>query len=292
MKLKTTFLLLILYLTGYSQPKKPEVVKITTHEKLFSGKIDGKYDYTMYLKLFQFSEDNSAVYSVKGWYYYDDKQIHIPIVGFYDGELTLFTFKSKVRENNILAFETNEPVENLWTTLEILKRTEDYDEKFQFSDVGKTVTGTWQKGKISLSASLISEQELDIYQEQEFLQIPDKGKTHSINLYNLDLFVTDFTFEAYFQSKTEIRILLDYEFTSRSNSQGMCGAGIEKGYIVLHYDNNFNFVSSEDLRIESCLYDAMYETDPADKNLFHVRREDKNENWRIDSTNAQIIKLK
>jgi hypothetical protein len=289
---KIFFLLLVLGVASVSgQSKKPEVITIKTIEKMLSAHIDDKYSITIYLKLDRFSGDHDGIYSVKGWYYYDDKKIKIPLVGICDTNLTLFNIASETRQKEILSMET-QTGEIFWDALERLKNNTDYNEKFSFDITDSKISGTWKKGKTELGVKLYAP-DLDIFKVQEFLQIPNVEDVYSINLYDLNLYATDFAFDAMYRTKENVRVLLEYEFTSSPNHQGMCGAGIEKGYITLNFDARMNFQSAEDLRIESCLDNIMSETDPNDDTVFKRQNHDeKEQNYKIDLAKAQVIKLK
>jgi hypothetical protein len=93
-------------------------------------------------------------------------------------------------------------------------------------------------------------------------------------------------------SKTENRVLLQYDYTSKPYSQGMCGAGMEQGYVTLRFDGAYNLVSFEDVQTESCLYNIFSETDEKNGNLILTNKDGKNQKWLVDAKNAQITKVK
>src|SRR6185437_1799558 len=94
--------------------------KVTSTEKTFSGKLDGKYDITIYLKFFSISDANTAIYSVKGFYYYNSVKQKIPLVGIYDYNvgLTLYYFTSTAKEDTLLNFKLSGSGANFWDELD------------------------------------------------------------------------------------------------------------------------------------------------------------------------------
>lgn len=283
-------LFLLLVLTLPTRAQQPEVLKITTVEKMFTGEIDGKYAITVYLKLDQFSGDHDGIYSVKGWYWYDKKQIKIPLVGICDQDLTLFSFAPASKQKEILELG-QESGESLWDALERRKNTTGFDEKFSFSITDNKIAGTWKNNKSELPVMLYGS-DLAVCKTNEYLQIPNGKETYSLNLYDLKLYLMDLNFEAIKRSKDSVRVLLHYDFVSRPNHQGMCGAGQEIGYVTLHFDAKMNLLSTEDFRIESCLTDITSETDAKDKSIILRSADNKQERYKIDTANAQIVKLK
>ncbi len=276
----------------YSQKEKAEVIKIRTLEKIFSATINQKYSTTIYLKLSNYSDEHSGIYSVKGWYYYDNIKTKIPLVGIFDGDLTLFNLKSKVEENKILNFKTDEQG-NLWDKIEALKKTQDFEEKFEFSLIDNKIDGKWYKGTNKLDVQMIDEN-INIYKEYEFLQINNGNEFESINLYDLNLYVTNFDLISYSKTASQISVLLNYEYMSRPYIMGMCGAGQEFGYVVLTYDLEYNLIETEIIEVESCLNQITSEKDEKNENKITIYKDGNPVKTQIliDKKNAKIIKLK
>ncbi len=276
----------------YSQKEKAEVIKTRTLEKMFSATINQKYSSTIYLKLINYSDEHSGIYSVKGWYYYDNIKTKIPLVGIFDGDLTLFNLKSKAEENKILNFKTDEQG-NLWDRIEALKKTQGFEEKFEFSLIDNKIDGKWYKGTNKLDVQML-DGNINIYKEYEFLQINNGNEFESINLYDLNLNVTNFDLINYSKTASQISVLLNYEYMSRPYIMGMCGAGQEFGYVVLTYDLEYNLIETEIIETESCLNQISSEVDEKNENKITIYKDGNGAKTQIliDKKNAKIIKFK
>ncbi len=240
----------------FGQDFKINLQEIQTEDKTFSGIIDDKYQITAYLKYNQLSTDNLGVYSVQGWYYYDNVKKKIPLVGVYDGNnggnLILYSFKSKELIEKKLTFDYSG---NTWEILDSIKAITDFDERFD------TYDGQWTDGKKKLKFELY-DKDYDVLKNYQLLNITDKtdsriqelsNQTKNINLNAVIRYHYAFELIGYLKKQSETRILLKYEHLSRANIQGMCGAGYEIGYIILVYDEAYNLLQSQETQIESCL---------------------------------------
>ncbi len=248
-------LLVLIYLSvfflGYAQqPDKLE--EIYTSERLFQGIIHEKYAITMYLEYAQSSGEHEGIYSVEGWYYYNTVQKKIPVFGLYDnGDLTLFTSKNKAMKDSILHF--NYDAMNIWSGLEILKSKKGYDERFE---IGPGTANQWTNKEKTLSVQLFANN-LSIEQHETFLITSFENKQKVIALDEMLPTVSDLTLQHALHNSKQHSFLFSYDFVSNGYVQGRCGAGFEKGYIVLLYDEHYHFITSNQLELESC-YGGIY----------------------------------
>ncbi|MCV9927748.1 hypothetical protein OIU83_08805 [Flavobacterium sp. LS1R49] len=256
--MKKTFLLLaFLLMTLFhlsAQNLKIELQNIRTEEKVMTGSIDGKYPISVYLNFYNSSEDHMRIYSVKGWYYYENIKKKIPLVGIYDGGLTLYSFKTKEQQNQVLNFESKGTI---WEKIDILKNLTGFDEKFSYSEDDKS-GNEWTDGKKKLKLELFN-QDISILKEYQLLNIKNPKINKNINLTDLGIYDRDFELVNFTNTATGTKILLKFDYNSRFNIQGMCGAGSEAGYTILNYDSNFSLITIQRAEIESCLNNVYYE---------------------------------
>lgn len=238
----------------FGQDVKVSLDKITTDEKLFTGRIDGQYEITLYLKFHEFSPEHGRIYSLSGWYYYDKIKTKIPLVGIYDGTLTLYVFKSKEKQDTVLNFKKEG--KGFWNDLQDLKNMEGFDEKFIYSNDVSDIIGEWISGTKSLNLEIFGS-DISVYNEAEYLKIQNSSVIKSVKIYDLGIFDREFTLVNYISSKNGTKILLKYDYLSNLFVNGMCGAGEEIGYIVLKYDNSFILTDKQRVEIESC-YNGTY----------------------------------
>jgi hypothetical protein len=283
---KTLLVCICLYLNaGFAQGFKVDLQEVQTLDKVFTGSIDEKYDITAYLKFHDLSIDNLGIYSVKGWYYYNKVQKKIPLVGVYDGQgLTLFSFKLKENRDKVTGMEYSGSV---WDVLDSIKTMPGFDERFD------TFTGEWTDGKKKLKFKFY-DPDLDIYKNYQLLNLTDNSETKSVNLNEIIQYHSDFELAGYLKNQSGIRILLKYEHLSRLNVQGMCGAGMEIGYIILVYDKDLNLEKIEETPIESCLYNISYEEIKSNQKSIKKLEitNDSDEKTKIVTIDEQLIQIK
>jgi len=282
---------LLLFLGWNAAAQTTQVLRIETRERTISATIDEKYAITIFLKAHKWSEDHAGIYSVKGWYWYDSKKIKIPVVGIWDGALTLFHFSDANQQSRVLEFISDET--DIYSQVEDLKRILKFEEKFTFDYKDGKKFGQWEKGNRKLTVATASDEDFQIAKTHEFLRI-QTGKTtfYDIDLYAFGLYKTDFSLVGYYLSKNENRVLLSYEFQSRPYAPGMCGAGTEKGYVTLRLDGGFGLLSFETVETESCLDNIYSEENTATHTIAVTGKDAKIQKWKVDAKSAQITKVK
>lgn len=238
MKHITTFILLLLTIQLFAQEKYPRVEKIVIQDKLFNGQID-KYPITIYLKYNQTSNYHAGVYSVEGWYYYDKVKTKIPLTGLYNyPKLTLYHFYETTKSNELLNFR--EMKTNHWEDMEYYENLKDYREKFVLSESGNF----WLNESKNLQVKL-NQDDLSILNVNEYLLL---DSTTAFDLHNFGGWTWNFELVAHKAGK----YILSYEHGSRLYAMGMCGAGLEKGFLMLEFDANNSLVYFEEFVYESC----------------------------------------
>lgn len=240
MKHIVTLILILFTCHLFGQDSSPRIEKIVVEDKLFHGKID-KYPITIYLKFNQFSNYHAGVYSVQGWYYYDKIKTKISLTGLYDyPELTLYNFQDTTKRNELLQF--SEMKSNHWEDMKYYKNLSGYQEKFVLTDTENYWTDNNRKLNINLN-----DNDLSIREVKEYLIL---DSTTAFDLHNFGGWTWNFEIVAHRESK----FILQYEHGSRLYVMGRCGAGIEKGFLKLDFDENNKLILYEEFVYESCNY--------------------------------------
>ncbi len=184
-----TLILLLTVLANLSaQNKNISIEKVVVNDKLLTGTIDDKYKISIYLKFYASSGDDSQIYSVKGWYYYDKVKKKIPLVGIYYGDLTLYVFKTKEQQDKVLNFKTNS--NRFWEGMEELQNLQGYTEKFNFSCHDKKNAGEWTNSNKKLNLR-INNSSISIFNETEYLKIKTHNKIKRIKMADLGIHDTN-----------------------------------------------------------------------------------------------------
>jgi len=239
-KLLAIFSLLIC-LTTVAQNSFPSIDNIEIKDKIIEASID-KYPITIYLQFGNYSNYHVGIYSVKGWYYYNNIKTNIPLVGVYAGnELTLYQFKDEKLSEEVLHF--SEMKNNYREELDYYKNLSNYNEKFTLTESKKQ----WTNNKKTLDV-FTSEKDFRIKKSHEFLKLDNKT---SFNLHDLGKWNYNWNFKIL--SRTNGRFVLSYQHGSSLNAMGMCGAGRESGLVYLEFDNSNTLVSYKIHETENCL---------------------------------------
>ncbi|MBF7091041.1 hypothetical protein IUY40_05765 [Flavobacterium sp. ALJ2] len=274
-----------------AQNLKIELQNIRTEEKVMTGSINSKYPISVYLNFYNSSEDHMRIYSVKGWYYYENIKKRIPLVGIYDGGLTLYSFKTKEQQDQVLNFE---PKGTVWKKIDILKNLTEFNEKFTYSEDDKS-GNEWTDRKKKLKLELYN-QDISILKEYQVLNIKSPQINKNINLSDLGIYDRGFELVNFANAATGTKILLKFDYGSRFNIQGMCGAGNETGYTILNYDSDFNLINIQRTEIESCLGNVYYEGIRSDvKHIKKFKLSENGSDTKIAKTitiNEKLIEIK
>lgn len=293
MKKAALVLLFFYFNSAVCQNFTAQLQEVQTEDRLFSGSIDQKYDFTMYLHYNSMSMDNLGIYSVKGWYYYENVKKKIPLVGIYNGNdggnLVLYSFRSKEKQDKILEFDY---MGSTWKVLDSINALTDFDEKFDTSNK------EWSDGKKKLKFDFYS-RDYDVLDNYQLLTIVDKTAksqdeaTKNINLNAIIRYHYGFELVSYLKKPSELKVLLRYEHLSRANIQGMCGAGYEIGYIILTFDSQFHLLDNQTLEIESCL-DTLSNTElkSDSENIIKLKITDGNDMSKTVTIDKKSIEIK
>lgn len=255
MKLQIAALLLLL-ITGACSLKAQQtgiyIENFTTTDQVLNGEIDGKYAITAYLKFEAYSPDNLMIYSVSGWYYYNNVKKKIPLVGIRHLEgITLYSFNDKQRADSVLQMAS--PLLNTWQMTEELCNRSGYAEKFEISYMDYNYAGKWKSSKKELDVSFHTRGHIDLHERHEYLVLPlAKNEKKHIALNQFGPYSYGYVVFAAKSDPTGHKVLIQYEVGSNSNLQGMCGAGQEIGYLLLIFDPKGNLLDYRIEEVESC----------------------------------------
>lgn len=225
--------------------------RIVTNEKTLQGKIDDKYEITIYLKFYGLSDACTAIYSLKGYYYYNSVKKNIPLVGIYDYNvgLTLYYFNSKAKEDTLLNFKLSGSGANFWDEVDKYESMNGFSEKFIITSKDK---GEWKKGAKTLNVT-VNADDLNLYFTRECLHINAGNVLKVIDLEKIGVSESNFKLIHFIKDENQTKVLLKYDYASKAYVMGMCGAGREIGYIILYFDKEYRLIKKDELTIESCL---------------------------------------
>lgn len=251
MKLPVLTLLILFHFVLKAQKEALFIEEFSITDQVLSGSIDQKYPITLYLKFEEYSPENWLSYSVSGWYYYNTVKKKIPLVGVYSGRLVLYSFADPVRADSVKQMLSSVP--NPWEATDDLMSRSGFTEKFDFDYNDYMYKGTWENGLKQLDVSF-NVSRIDLDQKQEFLVIPlEKNVQKHIDLSRIG--PTSYGYSI-FASKYDAggsKVLLKYEISSTANPNGMCGAGMGIGFVLLHFDNKGTLTDYREEPVESCL---------------------------------------
>lgn len=252
-RLLTSLCLLCGLLSAKAQRNGVFIEEFTISDQVIHGLIDDKYAITAYLKFEEYSPENWLSFSVSGWYYYDNVKKKIPLVGIYYGEgIVLYSFTDPLRSDSIRQM-TSTASNNPWEITDELISRSGYSEKFELNYSEYHYRGSWKNDKKELAVTF-NTGSIDLDKRYEFLVLPltQNEKKHIA----LDQFGPFSYGYSVFASKSDIsgfKVLLKYEMNSTGNPNGMCGAGMETGYMLLTFDSKGNLLEYRTQDVESCL---------------------------------------
>lgn len=242
--MKNSILVLFVLFLGRisAQQEFPKLLTIITEDRIFEGTINNKYPITMYLKIVDYSQHSGYVYSVKGWYYYNNIRKKIPIVGIFDNNLILYSFNSKKLEEDVLNIMNKDSY--YLKDRKLFLNITNYEEKF----IIDASNSSWSNKRKSLSFKL-DQTDLAIRKTSEYLLLK-RDLTFTIPNFEYGYQLRNFKIIA----KTSNKIILRYDHLSSLFYNGMCGAGFEHGFLYFQFDSNYNLTRFDNVLINSCMH--------------------------------------
>jgi hypothetical protein len=254
--LKTIFILALLLSEkqGKAQITGAHVLPIKIDQKIITASIDNKKPATFVLKQFEVSDIHSSVYSVKGYYFYDNDKNEIPLAGVYSGDyvLTLYSFADDSKDDTLL--NLNYQYEDFWKSIDHFENMNLFKEKFVFEELADSLVGHRYFSDGTKQPVVWNNYEVNITEKLEILNITQKAKPDiQINLLNLGYIYKNYKVVSYKQSEDQLKILLEFKYPSRHYLMGVCGSGQEYGLVMLDIDENGLIIKNQDFILESCL---------------------------------------
>lgn len=226
--------------------------EIITTSRFIDGRIGQNADIQIFLKLENYSSENSEIYSVSGYYLYTKINTPIPIVGIYDGTLTLYVFNNSERGDSLVYF--NYELSH-FETITYCKGISGFTEKITLDGN----SGTWTDGKKSLPVTL-NDSDLRVIHQHEYLIITTEDQLNMLDLQEISNPDKNFELINACSNDQQIQILLRFSYPSNPFVNGRCGAGFESGYIALQFDINTYWVTHQRVLFESCYEDVFIES--------------------------------
>lgn len=243
--MKKYFFLVLYILTYWPSLGQAKIEKYHTVNKTINGSVNDKIDFSIYLSYFTTSPSHMNVYSVKGWFTLGDAPLKVPIVGIYDGGLTLYSFgEDTLKSDSILNFRSKLAVSH-WDVVRELKTKTNFLQKWELTSKGEDTVRT---PNIDLGIKVYTKG-LRVVQEKELLTI---AKNMSIDLDQIGLCASGYQLEGQGETKSGHRVLLSFDYMSAAYTLGRCGAGQEKGFLLLTFDSEWNLLDMQQEYVESC----------------------------------------
>ncbi len=171
--------IILLFVTGLSLAQEPEIISLKSSDRILNGSIANEYPITMYLKVAQQSDNVGYIYSVNGWYKYDNIGTTIPLSGIWTGsQLHLFVSDDSKFMENILNFtyekeEGDQYLENVIYELETFSENlPEIKERFHLEVETNSITGNWISKNKKLEVSIKSSDNR-ILKEVNYLKLPN-----------------------------------------------------------------------------------------------------------------------
>lgn len=239
--MKQLITLIFLFTIGQftAQEQYPKIQRVNVQDKLLKIEI-GSYPATLYLSKGYYSNYNPMAYSVKGWYYYDHIKTKIPLVGLFDtSELTLYNFNDKSKIDDLLNFSSFKG--SYSNEMDHYKNLNGYQEKFVFSKNGHEWTNPTKKLEVYTNVK-----DFSIGKTNQFLHL---NSTTAFDLHSIGNHTWNFKILGHKEGK----LILKYKHPSRMfPGGGMCGTGVERGFLELKFDKNHKLIQYTDYLYESC----------------------------------------
>ena len=254
LKFTLLFSLFSIGVKGNAQIIGAQVSPIRIDQKIITASINNKHQATFVLKQFEVSDIHSSVYSVKGYYYFDNEKYQIPLSGIYSGDyvLTLYSFADDNKDDTLTNLDYK--YEDFWKSIDYFKNMNLYKEKFIFEELADSLIGYRYFSDGTKQPVIWNDYEVNITQNYEILNITQRAKPEiHIDLLNLGYIYKNYKVLSFKQTEDKIKLLLEFKYPSRHYLMGVCGSGQEYGLVYLELDENGLIVKNQDFVLESCL---------------------------------------
>jgi hypothetical protein len=223
-------------------------------DRVFYGTIDNKYPSIIYIKYVNDASDHRFTHLIKGWYWYDNIKQKIPLVGIWNGDLTLYQFENAAARDSLVNFIPKDESNFCYSEiLDELKSKTNFTEKFVILRQKGLENSNWINTKTELSIQL-DEQDLQINRHKEILDIEDADVVYANKISQFDPYDGNFTSGEFKVKNDEILVLLSFDYGSRVHKQTMWDGGSEMGFVLFTYKRDMHFLSIKRKLIKSWNY--------------------------------------
>ncbi len=198
------------------------------------------YPISIFLKKTRMSNYHMGSYAVEGWYYYNKYEKKIKLCGVYDAisGLVLYHFKDSSKHNDVAHFR--KMTNNHFDDIRYYFNLAGYQEKFEFS----SNQGKWFSSDKEL-AVYVNHEQLNVVKQSNFL-VNQNNVFFDLNAFG----ATDKNYKIV--ASNRIAVILSYEYGPNPNVNGMCGAGVEKGFLYLRFKESMELDKVNNIKVESC----------------------------------------
>ncbi len=254
--MKRIALLSLSLLSFTLKAQEPKLLTIETTDRLLTGSIDDQYDITVYLKAVNRSDNNGGVFSLTGWYSYDNVGTPIPLAGLYGWGMHLFTSEDASLLESLTNFEYNSDGEiryldsDLNQVEAIATEIKGISERFYLEYEDRRYKGQWHQGEKVLDVYLRSASPF-IEQTKVYIELPNGSY---FDLSNMGI-PPRTLYELEATSNGGQHILLHYRYHANLNYMGRCGGAENSGKIALVFDSDFSLERHTLVEFENCYRD-------------------------------------
>ncbi len=291
-------LISLLFLSFLSFGQKPEIVSMTTNDRVLRGDIGEDNPITMYVKVAQTSDNVGYIYSIKGWYQYNKIGTPIPLVGIWTGsDVHLFVSDDEAFKKNLLDFtyvgkKGKEYLHNyIYDLQSFTSKLPEIKERFHLTIEEHRIQGNWKSNGKEFWTSLNSNTG-SILNQSNYLKLPNG---QPFDLLNLGI-PGRANFKIAASANNSKNILLEYSYQANLNYGGRCGGATTSGKAALVFDKDFSLKSYTNALLENCYEDLSVDnltkvSDTVTNYKTYNYSSSKAENYLVDYKNATIKRV-
>lgn len=266
--LKLLLTVCLISFSSYAQTKQTKIdadlLTIPTQDKRFIAVLNGRIGTTVYVKHYKNSEYHGNVHSVKGWYYYNQYEKKITLVGYEAfGNLHLFHSDNKEFEQKILNMEF--PWSEYMNDEVAEKNKSGWKEYLLFHSEGAEKS-LWTNKKKELGLEGRSEN-FRINEVKQYLGLNVSGEKTvyfdmtDLGTYHVSNSRADLDEVVAVDLGNAVNVLVSFDYSSNPNANGRCGAGNEKGFMQMTLNKDFHLESLKEVLLESCYQSVEIESE-------------------------------
>ena len=291
--------IVLFFVTFLSHSQEPEIISLKSSDRILRGYIAEEYPITMYLKVAKTSENVGYIYSVNGWYQYNNFGKPIALSGIWTGnQLHLFVSDDLKFMKNILNFtyeneEGKQYLDNVIYELETFSaKLPEISESFHLEIEEQKITGNWKSKNKKFGVSFKSSS-YQILKEVDYLKLPN-GEYFELS--NLGIPPrADYQIDAH--ANNGKNIIINYSYQGNLNYMGRCGGAENSGKIGLIFNDAYQLSSFTNAEFVNCyrelsVDDLIKISETVTNYKIYDYSSSKAETYTIDRKNATLKKVK